>query len=368
MEATVVLLFVILSAAIAVVAILLSRRNTGDTGDEATSHYTDGLNHLLAGRKSEALEKFRATVKQDSTNVDAYIKVGDVLRELGQPERAITVHKHLTVRTGLSPKQRQQILQCLATDYQVAKQFDNALSVLDQVLHDDRAADWAREMKLGILEAQEEWELAFQVCTELGRRNGRPRKARLALYKVHEGIKCQSAEQVKDARLRFRESIKIDPEGPPGYIYLADSYKSEGSTGEALKTLKEFVKKVPDQSFLALDRIKHLMYEGGIYSEISGFYEQLLRQHPENLSLRLALAENYEKKGDYQRAIDGCQEVLQKDPGNKEARKALIRLYHNAGDDDEALRIALELIDESVREKEKMEFDLQAYWETTQQG
>ncbi len=44
--------------------------------------YTTALNYLIIGEKKKALEKLREAVRLNTGNIDAYIKIGDVLREL----------------------------------------------------------------------------------------------------------------------------------------------------------------------------------------------------------------------------------------------------------------------------------------------
>jgi len=170
-------------------------------------------------------------------------------------------------------------------------------------------------------------------------------------------MKLLEDELEKDAQLCFREAMKIDPQGPAGYICLADSYKRENRSSEALRILKDFVSRVPSHSFLAFDRIEELMYEGGIYGEIEMFYLDLMKREPDNLQVKLALAENYEKKGETEKAINICLEILDKDPEHPAARKDLVRLYRKAGNDGKALQIALELIEESTDTDKQADFD-----------
>ncbi|MFQ5648873.1 MAG: tetratricopeptide repeat protein [bacterium] len=358
MEATVILLFIILSALAALIALLLFKKKPESPVDEAALDYAEGLNLLLCGKKDEALKKLRQTVAKDSQNIDAYLKIGDILRELGQVERAINVHKYLTVRSGLSLKQQQNILHSLAEDYRAAQQFDKALNVINKVLEQDRHVLWALEMKLALYEAKEDWPRAFQTYKDLRQKNGELKNDRLALYKVQEGLKLLKSQHEKEAQSRFKDAIKIAPNCPPGYIYLADSYIKEERKSDALSVLKQFVEKVPSQSFLAFERIKELLYEGGVYGEIENLYLDIIKTQPDNLMARLALAENYEKKGETDKAIATCLSVLEKEAENKTAKSHLVRLYHKSGDSTEALRIALELIDEASKHKEEHKFDI----------
>ncbi len=359
METTVIFLFVVVSALAALIVLLAFRRKSAAPVDAAAADYAEGLSLLLAGEREQALKKFKDTVGKESRNVDAYIRIGDILRTLGRVDRAINVHKYLTVRQGLTPKQHSSILQSLACDYQAAERYDQALEVLKKVLEADKQAAWALEMQLELYEALSDWPRAFQVCKKLQSKNGELKNRRLALYKVREGLTFSNKSHTeKEAQSCFKEAIKIDPAGPAGYIALADSHKRQDHTDDALKVLKQFVEKVPEQSFFAFGRLKELLYEGGVYGEIQNLYLEIIQSQPDNLMARLALVENYEKKGELQRAIDESLSILERDPDNKSAKKYLVKLHHKLGNSEEALKIALDLIDESFQEKEGTRFDL----------
>jgi lipopolysaccharide biosynthesis regulator YciM len=344
--------FVLAIAALAILMIFLFKKKPAAALDEAAADYTEGLNLLLAGDREAALKRFRDAVTKNSRNVDAYLKIGDILRELGQIDRAINVHKYLTVRSGLSPKQREKIMQSLAKDYEEAGEFDKGLDVLAKVLEENKHAVWAQEMKLRLYERKEEWDNAFQTYKELRKSRGESKNGRLALYRVQEGLQLIDGGKERDARGRFKDAIKIDPNSPPAYIYLADSYRRENRNSDALQVLKEFVERVPSQSYLAFDRIKDLLFEGGVFGEIENVYLEIIDIQPNNLMARLALAEIYEKKGELENAITVCNDVLEKDPANEIAKKHLVRLYHKSGDDEKSVNQALDLIDESLKHKE----------------
>jgi len=349
MDATVILMFIIISAIVALVALLVFRKKGGENlQEQAANDYADGLNFLLSGEKEKALKKLRSAVTKDSENIDAYLKIGDILRELGQVERAINVHKYLTVRTGLGAKVQQDILASLTKDYIAAEEHDKALAVVNKVLESDKQSVWAREMKLTIYEEKQDWAKAFQVYKDSKKYRTDFSAERLSEYRVKEGLQLLEDNKEKDAQLCFSEAVKLAPENAAAHMYLADCYIHEGRKEEALKLLKEFVTKNPDTSYLAFERIKELLYEGGVYGEIEYLYQDIIRQQPDNVMVMLALAENYEKKGDLDKAIETSLGVIEKDATNKSARKYLVRLYHKTGDKDEALKYALELIENST--------------------
>lgn len=368
MEMTAILLFVIIGALAALFSLLLFRKKTSPSADQAAAYYAEGLNLLLAGEREQALEKLKKTVSVDSENVDAYVKIGDILRSFGDTKRAINVHKYLTVRKGLTSKQHSTILRSLACDYFEAAMYEQALKVLQKVLDIDRNALWARQMRLKIHEATADWPKAFQAYKALKSQSGGINKRKLALFKVREGLRVsQEGGDEKEAQACFKEAIRIDPEGPAGYIAMADSYVGQERKDDALKVLRKFIERAPADSYLVFGRLKDLLYEGGVYGEIENIYHEIKKSQPDNLTVRMALAENFEKKGELERAVNECLAVLEKDPENKHARTYLVKLYHKFGNNAAALEMALGLIDEFLLKTESRRFELSELLETTEE-
>ncbi len=358
MEASIILLFIILSATVALVAILAFRKKPEHPAEISGNNYAEGLNLLLAGDRSGALNKFKETVKHDSRNIDAYLKIGDIFRGFEQVEKAINVHKYLTVRKNLTKKQHNLILNSLALDYIASKEYEKALQVIDNVLEIVKDVPWAHQMKFDIYESNQNWGKAFQAYKEMMRKDNTLKSTKLAYCRVQEALKLLKNEKNKEAFTKFKEAIKIDSTYAPGYIYLADFYESEGNQSAALETLREFVDKVPAQSHLAFGRLRDILFEGGIYGEIENLYKEIIDKQPDNFVAYLALAENYEKKGELNMAIEVCEQVIERDPDNKAAQKYLVRFYHEKGQDEEALKIAIQLLEEPEKPNYQSELDL----------
>jgi len=60
------------------------------------------LNHILADEKEQALEVLKEIGRRNTSNLSVFIQVGDLYRQLGNPEAAIRVHRDVLERTGLS--------------------------------------------------------------------------------------------------------------------------------------------------------------------------------------------------------------------------------------------------------------------------
>jgi len=321
-------------------------RNAKKPMEEAAHDFAAGLNYLVGGDRALALQKFREVVRRDTNNVDAYVKIGDILRDAGNHERAVKVHRDLLVRTNLTHHQQIQILRSLAKDYEVAGKHEMALQSVQKILAIHRSDLWALDLEVQLYERLKQWDKAFESCEALGEARGESQGARLAHYLIQEGKQLAEQNNQKAGRVKFREALKFDPQVPEAYINIADSYLREERPEDALETLKKFIEKNPGKASLVFTRIKDILYNIGEFGEIENIYNSIIEEYPDNKEARLALAEIYEKKGEINRAIQLCVDVLEKDGKYKPARRMLVAYYHKKGDDRRAVEHALKYVNE----------------------
>ncbi|OQX85642.1 hypothetical protein B6D60_07520 [candidate division KSB1 bacterium 4484_87] len=347
---TMIILAVAIVAALLIALIVFRRRGRKI---DATLEYTTALNYLISGDKDAALEKLRIAVKNDTHNIDAYLKIGDILRERGFYDRAIKIHRGLLIRPHLTVAQRIDILKSLIADYKDAKRFDRAQVFADQLSETARNERWAQELRLKIQEAAGDWDHAFETRKALYKSKDAENKKILALYKVEAGRELADQGKEHDARLKFRDAIKLDPACPPAYLYLSDSYVRENRYNDALNELKRFISNAPDKAYLAFQRIRDVLFHIGNFGEVESIFQKLLKKDSKNDPVRFALADIYERKGELQRAIDLCQDCLEKDVTSIHAKRYLVKFLPRIGKQDEALKYANELIDDLFAQKEK---------------
>ena len=64
--------------------------------------YAEGLDMLVMGKRKIAYKNFKKIVDHDSNNINAYLHLGQVLREGGNPGKALEIHKNLLLRKNLN--------------------------------------------------------------------------------------------------------------------------------------------------------------------------------------------------------------------------------------------------------------------------
>lgn len=339
---------IIFPAAGLLITLFFGRGKKTKRKEDSIPFYISALNRLIEGNIPEALKDLRETVKRDTENIDAYIKLGDIFREKGWIEKAIKVHRDLTVRTNLKPDQRLGIMKSLALDYEAAKDYDKSLAMVDEILKLDKNNPWAKQMQLKLYEVKGEWTKAFELLQKISKKRD---KKRLALYKVEEGLKLIKEGKEKEGRIRFRQALKWDSSCPPAYLYLGDSYMREGREERALKVWRGFIERVPYLSYLAFERLREVLFDIGSFNEMEDIYQSILQRDPGNTDAMFALVNIYDSKGEMEKAIDYCHQILEKDPNSIKAKQYLIKLHYKKGAKEEALREAMKLIDEVWTEK-----------------
>jgi len=310
---------------------------------DASLEYTTALNYLILGDKKKALNKLRDAVRHDTGNIDAYLKIGDILRDQGLADRAIKIHRGLTVRRNLSVSQKMDILKSLIKDYSVIEKYDRAIQVANSLVELTHNEIWSQKVRLKLYEESGDWEKALDAQKTLQKAKGEKDDKLLALYKVEAGLKFIEDGAERDGRLKFREAIKLDKFCPPAYLYLSDSYILENRYDDALSELKKFITKAPELAYLAFNRFKEILFHLGNFGEIENIFRSLHEKNPDNESVRLAIADIYERKGELEKAIDLCYSGLEKNPDSHHAKHSLAKYLVRVGRKEEALKYALDL-------------------------
>jgi lipopolysaccharide biosynthesis regulator YciM len=318
---------------------------------DASLEYTTALNYLILGEKKKALERLRESVKLNTNNIDAYIKIGDILRDDGLADRAIKIHRGLMIRRNITSGQKIDILKSLIKDYQAMEKFDRAIQASQRILELTHNEAWAQEILLKLYEDSSDWEMAFDTLKKVQKAKGEKDNRLLALYKVEAGLKRIDAGKERDGRIKFREAIKLDKQCPPAYLYLSDSYIRENRYNDALVELKKFSSQAPHLSFLGFARIKDILFHEGNFGEVETIFQSLLQENPDNDSIRFSLADIYERKGELSQAIELCTEALERNPESRQAKRYLAKFLFQLGRRDEALKYALDLIENMMDKK-----------------
>jgi lipopolysaccharide biosynthesis regulator YciM len=294
--------------------------------------YVEALRDLLDGKQESAFTKLRQVVVEDANNIDAYIRLGQILRDNKKPDRALQVHKDLTLRAGLSVDEKTEILQQLYADYLDLNDLDMAQAALKELVTLKSRDRWAYTQLLELQKKSEAWDEAYDTAVMLLKIEGNKSKKPLAAFKYHMGEALYKKREYHKARVLFKEALGFDPTFVPAYLSIGDSYYEEKRFEDAVNFWNKLISAVPNEGHRVIERLKKTLFDLGRYGEIHSICEDILSHAPRNLEARLCLAEFHEKKGDSDLAEQVLVGVVDDYPNEIKAVTELIRIYLEKGD------------------------------------
>jgi len=310
----------------------------------AQTDYFAGLSYYLAGDRDNALAKFLATVRKDTEYIDAYIKIGDILRDMGRGEQSVKIHRDLLVRLNLTSEQTLSIYRSLAQDYRSVKNYQQAIESVEKIFAIDKNHLWAAEFQMQLYEETGEWDKAVERINQNGRLSREDKKRFTAQYRLAQGLDLAQQGREHDARLRYREAIRENDRMLAPYLELVDSYMRDHRPKAAMTVLKKIANLKWAFPELIFDRLKLALYELGSFGDLEKYYTELMQNFPDSSDAQLGLAELYLKKGNLNRAITACSSALANDPDRLDVRLMLTDLYLRKGASEKASGLLAEAV------------------------
>jgi lipopolysaccharide biosynthesis regulator YciM len=294
--------------------------------------YVSALQDLLDGKQETAYTNLRQVVLDDTNNVDAYIRLGQILRENNKPHQALQVHKDLTLRSGLPVKDRAAVLRQLALDYAALGNADTSEAALEELISLEPQNRWAHATLLEIQQKAGKWDEAYETAVTLLKMDANRSRKPLAVYKYNLGRQFYKKREYHKARVLFKDALGLDPQFVPAFLGIGDSYREEERFEDAVNFWNKLIEAVPDQAHLVIERLKKTLFDMGRFGDIVEICENILKHSPKNVEARLTLAEFYEKKGDVDAAEELLVQLVDDNPEDLKSILSLFGIYSARGD------------------------------------
>lgn len=338
---------VLLIGAIAVLAFIVRRGRNRPDDQEL---YIEALRSLLDGDEMVAFHKLKEVVRQNSENIDAYLRLGQILARRGNSGNAIQIHSELLLRTELNNEQREAIKASLVDDYIAANQLGKAIELLSEAFDHNPRQRKVGEKLLGLLRQTEKWTEAEKVAGRLYKQDNDAYRAELAGVRVDLADSFQSEQQGKRARVLYKSAYHVDSSAAEALAKVGDSYLLESRLEDAVKAWRQLVESHPEKLHDILPRLEKALFELGQFNALGGILEFVAEKDPENDEVLLALADLQVKKGNSEAAEDYLQQILDAKPDNQAAIIGLAKLYREQGRSDEAF----DILEQLHRKREKV--------------
>jgi lipopolysaccharide biosynthesis regulator YciM len=331
------IIIIVLAVAIAAYLVWRVKRVKPTASSSNHSTYARALNCLLEGDDEGAMRNLREAIREDTQNIDAYIRLGDLLRKRGEIDKALRIHRGLTVRTISDRALLEALYRSLAEDNLACGKYQDAIVCAQKIRAMNKQSSFPLKLMTRVHEIQREWDKAYEMQEELEKLEGKRGRPFLGLYKSYIGHDFLKRGKPKEAKRYFKDALRLDSECVPALLYLGDIYFEEGNLRRAISLWELVASRFPKIAYVVFARLEKAYFERGNLSDIVTVYEAILKESPKNVRTLIELASLHQKKGDLKEAVRVLREVVAYDPASAFARQRLIAFLYEMGDTDEAM-------------------------------
>ncbi|MFD1382323.1 lipopolysaccharide assembly protein LapB [Rhodanobacter aciditrophus] len=350
-------LFLVLFLALFIGWVLGRRRSPKALKEElkqVPSDYFRGLNHLLKGQQSEAIDAFVDSLEVNSETFDIHLTLGNLFRKKGEIQKAINIHQSLLARPDLSARDTRLVQLELASDFMSAGLLDRAERLLLNVA--TRKTEFQKEilaLLVDLYEFEQSWDKAIKIAEQLQLEFPTKKQAqRLAHFHCELAQDAVKGDRWTVAFQEYKAAISADLDCVRATIGLADVYIHQGRFRDAIKELKAVADQ--DHEFLpvVITKIKECyrkVWGSGGYIK---FLQDQLAKHP-SATLIKALAEHY-AEDDKEFAEQFIIDQLKAHPTIQGFQELIdMQRADSKGHDEENLSVLYELIEQLITSKPK---------------
>jgi lipopolysaccharide biosynthesis regulator YciM len=305
-----IILIAVVVIGIVILVVALTRR----PGEPLADNYQEALRALLDGRETEAIKRLRDTVMKDTDNVDAYIRLGRLIRERGDAEKAANIHQSLTVRPALKRSEELLIYEELVEDYLAMGRVEKTIGLLKELIR--LSSDKLPQLRrlLAMLFSRNRTDEAAETLSNYkkifsDKKEGAAWYAELARLRWAKG----DEEKAQDA---IRQAQRLAKNHPYVFIVQIKHLVDSDQKSKARSLIEKFIKLYPEYAEKVLDLAEQVYFDLGAYEKVVPLYEGLLERFPDKYEIRLRLARLKAKAGEHDAALELINEVLVKCPGD----------------------------------------------------
>ena len=189
--------------------------------------YAEGLDMLVMGKRKIAYKNFKKIVDHDSSNIKAYLHLGQVLRESGSPQKALKIHKGLTIRQNLTSYDLLELHKNMSLDYFALGNINRAIEEALRVIKLDQKNTWAISKLMNFYIELNDWTKATEYLEKFHKINKTKDNHKLGLFVIQQGRSLQNNQEFDAARRKFEKALAIDVDLTSTYYFIAETFSKE---------------------------------------------------------------------------------------------------------------------------------------------
>jgi len=243
---------------------------------------------------------------------------------LGDPKDKILLYNKIKMAEGASSD----------------REYDKALTLLDQVIKEDPGIMEARQVRANIYLQLDRPEEAAEECKEALKMDPEYNAAIFTLAQAYKQLK-----RYDEAIAGFERAVQIDPRDPKPHVNLGEVFLETKDFDKAIAHFEEAISIDPEHSSLAHNNLGAAFLEKKMLDRAETEILKALELRPRIPDAHYNLGLLYEEEGDLKRAMEEYKKEIEIHPGAHPAHFNLALLYGKMG----LLREQVQELEEAIK-------------------
>lgn len=272
--------------------------------------YTEALEALLEGDIENAVYKLKDLVQHDTTNIRAYLRLGDIFRENLKIEQALKIHQSLILRKRLSKALQSEIYMSLAKDFFELKKFERVQYYILEILKIDKKNINALNFILELYILQEKWDEGIKILKKIEKIEGLSTSKKQSELIIKKAKESEENKLFNDAIKYYKKSILIDSSNFLSHLKIGNIHEENKNFNDALVEWKIFAEKSFQNGKQIYSKIEKVLFDLGRFGEIEEFYRNLLNINSQNSYALSGLVNILISKGEFDKCLSLIDDLV----------------------------------------------------------
>ena len=213
-----IIFIITLSLALLIFYIVKNRSKNVPSDTEAFNH---ALKALVNGKKEQAYVLLREIIAKDSSNVDAYLLLGDIVREK-DVKQAIKIHQTVILRPKIAKDKKIEAHTALSKDFLAENNFVRAENELNNIIKMDKSNKWALLNLKEIATKNNNWKDALNFEKKLMNIDINHKKNDESMLNYYIAMDYKSKDNIKNYVYYLEKSASCEKVHPDSLLELAN--------------------------------------------------------------------------------------------------------------------------------------------------
>ena len=265
-----IIFIITLSLALLIFYIVKNRSKNVPSDTEAFNH---ALKALVNGKKEQAYVLLREIIAKDSSNVDAYLLLGDIVREK-DVKQAIKIHQTVILRPKIGKDKKIEAHTALSKDFLAENNFVRAENELNNIIKMDKSNKWALLNLKEIATKNNNWKDALNFEKKLMNIDINHKKNDESMLNYYIAMDYKSKDNIKNYVYYLEKSASCEKVHPDSLLELANH--NIDNVDLAITYYKLYAKNKLSERTMAYNKIENLLFDNQRFDDVEILYKDLL--------------------------------------------------------------------------------------------